>query len=133
MFEKMFIDAVENFEYDNVLRLTNMKRYHMVLEKLHEANVDIKPSKWDFLYRTTIKVERKDLPKIRKMFGKLKVGYKSIGPIVDKQQMVDVRFYLKDEKWDGVAFVYCTPYKDGGRCKIKEVQSEPYKTLVCDL
>jgi len=77
---------------------------------------------------SSIDIEKKDLPVIRKVVGRFNMVYKTH---VERQGKDMVRVVIKPQSkdWKPLQFAYEVQYRPG-KCKVVE-QTHSYKTLVC--
>jgi hypothetical protein len=130
MLDRNLAEAIVSVAEDSASRVKQIKKYAEAAQMLLDAGVNVRITKYALMYRNTFEIQRNQLPLIRKLFGRLRAGYRSLGVVRDGVQMIDVRVHLHDKQWDGITFEYEVPYRSGGKCHIETVDSS-YKTLVC--
>lgn len=105
--------------------------YHL-LETLAAQGIINKVNPLDVKYGLSIKVQKSDLPAIRKIVGPLEVRSKRLADDFDTTNEVVVILHPQNEDFP-VKVEYRTQYQDDGKCHVHEesVPATVSKRLVC--
>lgn len=90
---------------------------------------------WDITCGGELRIDKKDLPKIRKAVGRLTVAFKRVPSDYDTtKEIIVVLEPMKQEYKDiGFTFAYRQKYYGGKKCRVvKRVQSYTTTSLECD-
>jgi hypothetical protein len=109
------------------------RRYAEVVTQLEQVGVN--PGhidNWDLQMAWPIRIKREDLPKVRKIVGRLQLAGKELAHDFDESGQINVTMKPMD-KTNPVMFVYKTKYRRGGKCEVVENVNPATitKSLVC--
>lgn len=123
--QKMILAQIQSAEQqmaDLMKRLSQFDR--LVLEMPEFASRES-----DMAWGGTLTIKREDLPRLRKVVGRLKVVRKNVPYDYDRVRELAIVVKPETSDFDQLSFCYRAPHKEG-RCKV-ETQTSTYKTLVC--
>lgn len=129
--ETMLIEAVQLQVESNQKTMDRILKNAKAIRKIEqEAGISLIDSKYALYYGESIHIDRKDLPKIRKVVGRLRVDSKDVAGDYEVSKQIAVFVVPKNEEFSSLRFTYRTPHR-GTRCR---VETSVYKqiSLVCD-
>jgi hypothetical protein len=125
----MITAAIMNIQAGHVKALEQFNQRVKMLVMLKAEGIDLMTSEWN-LNSWVQRIDRKDLPTLRRLFGRLKVTANEVPYDYAKTQEIVVHVVPMKEEFSNLKFTYRKPYKGDGKCKIVE-QVSKYQTLVC--
>lgn len=123
--EQLILDCIRDSERQMTSLVKRLTQFDVVCMSLPA----LKAEERSLRYSGSLRVDRKNLPKLRKAVGRLKVTTKSVPYNFDTTNELIIHVKPQDEAFSELSFYYRAPLK-GERCKV-ETQVSTYKTLVC--
>lgn len=111
-----------------------MQQRAKILEELEQVGVGCTNPQSIIKYGVVNNAKKSDLPKIRKVVGRLKVVGKDTAWNFETTNELEV-WVMPVNKQYPIKFKYRTQFRKGGKCRVVQHSSAPsnYTSLVCDV
>lgn len=107
-----------------------------MLRQLEDAGINCEIDKWDCAtyLPTQVKIDKSQLPIVRKLFGRLTVSGKHLPMDYERSNELCVTVQPVKDEHKVMSFIYRTKHA-GDKCRVVEQTSNAYtyKTLVCEV
>ena len=123
--EEMVLECIRDAERRMTSLMKRLSQFDVLCLSMPSLKIEERSLRWN----GNLRVERKDLPALRKIVGRLKVTEKNVPWNFNDTNELVVHVKPQNEAFSELSFHYRAPLK-GTKCKV-ETQVSTYQTLVC--
>lgn len=124
--EQAIQNAIKQFSE----RIANINKVSTALKKVEDGTGLNLCTYYNKLEDPSFSVERRDIAKIRRVVGRMKVTYRDVPYDYDSTHELIIHIKPSAKEFDMLTFSYRTPHR-GGKCHV-ETNVSKYQTLVCE-